>query len=111
MHVRTRKDVKLVKKLDGIVDDTELVNGLVFDKKVMTSSFISAKLLARILELKQRNHVEHCPDILYAVSIKEDMAYMCPRLHSAFTKRRLIRRILKKPIHRIGLQVIEYSGI
>ncbi|GKD59993.1 hypothetical protein Tco_1297502, partial [Tanacetum coccineum] len=42
----------------------------------------------RILELKQKNYEEHCSDILYAVSIKEDMVYLCPKLHSASTKRR-----------------------
>ncbi|GKB41186.1 hypothetical protein Tco_0886128 [Tanacetum coccineum] len=52
---------------------------------------------ARILELKRRNHEEHCSDNLYAVSIKEDTAYLCPKLHSASTKRRSIRRIQMKP--------------
>ncbi|GKA32738.1 hypothetical protein Tco_0719105 [Tanacetum coccineum] len=42
----------------------------------------------RILELKRRNYEEQCSDILYAVSIKEDMAYLCPKLHSTSTKRR-----------------------
>ena len=28
------RDIKIVKKLGGTVDDTELVKGLVFDKKV-----------------------------------------------------------------------------
>ncbi|GJY26773.1 hypothetical protein Tco_0401499 [Tanacetum coccineum] len=32
---------------------------------------------ARILDLKRRNHEEHCSDILYAVSIKEDTSYLC----------------------------------
>ncbi|GJT07573.1 reverse transcriptase domain-containing protein [Tanacetum coccineum] len=49
---------------------------------------------ARILEHRQRNYEEHCSDNLYAVSIKEDMAYLYLKLHSASTKRRLIRRIL-----------------
>ncbi|GJS86463.1 GPCR kinase [Tanacetum coccineum] len=52
---------------------------------------------AHILELKRRNHEEHCSDNLYVVSIKEDTAYPCPKLHSASTKRRSIHRIQMKP--------------
>ncbi|GKB57995.1 putative reverse transcriptase domain-containing protein, partial [Tanacetum coccineum] len=48
---------------------------------------------AHILELKQRNQEEHCYDNLYAVSIKEDTTYPYPKLHSASTKRRSIRRL------------------
>ncbi|GJU28512.1 hypothetical protein Tco_1167133 [Tanacetum coccineum] len=46
----------------------------------------------------------------YAVSIKEDTAYPC--LHSPKTtkERRSIRRIQRRPIHRIGNIVIKYSG-
>nr|GFA23751.1 hypothetical protein [Tanacetum cinerariifolium] len=51
---------------------------------------------ARILELKLRNHEEHCSDNLYAVSIKKDTTYSCPKLHSASTKEISIRRILMK---------------
>ncbi|GJW68184.1 hypothetical protein Tco_0122608, partial [Tanacetum coccineum] len=65
----------------------------------------------RIMELKQRNHEEHCSDNLYAASIKEDMTYPCPKLHSASTKERSIRRIQKNAIRRIQVQVMEYSGI
>ncbi|GJS17423.1 hypothetical protein Tco_0411895 [Tanacetum coccineum] len=35
---------------------------------------------ARILELKRRNHEEHCSDNIYAVSIKDDTTYPCPKL-------------------------------
>ncbi|GJZ76177.1 hypothetical protein Tco_0640642 [Tanacetum coccineum] len=49
---------------------------------------------ARILEHKRINYEEHCSDNLYAVSIKEDMTYLCLKLHSAFTKRRSIRQII-----------------
>ncbi|GJS91324.1 hypothetical protein Tco_0773960 [Tanacetum coccineum] len=66
---------------------------------------------ARILEIKRRNNEEYCSDNPYAVSIKEDTAYPCLKLHSASKKRRLIRRIQMKSIRRIGLQVMEYSGI
>ncbi|GJZ82091.1 hypothetical protein Tco_0647085 [Tanacetum coccineum] len=48
---------------------------------------------ARILEFKRRNYEEHCSDNLYAVSIKEDMTYLCLKLHLGSTKRRPIRRI------------------
>ncbi|GJZ86590.1 hypothetical protein Tco_0658200 [Tanacetum coccineum] len=60
---------------------------------------------------KRRNHEEHCSDNLHAVSIKEDMAYMCPKLHSAPTKEISIRRIQKKPYAVFKVQVMEYSGI
>ncbi|GJY74078.1 RNA-directed DNA polymerase, eukaryota [Tanacetum coccineum] len=66
---------------------------------------------ARILELKRRNHKEHCSDNLYAVSIKEDTVYPCPKLHSSSTKERSIRRIQKKAIRHIQVQVMEYSGM
>ncbi|GJR30554.1 hypothetical protein Tco_1106786 [Tanacetum coccineum] len=66
---------------------------------------------ARILELKRRNHEEHCSDNLYAVSIKEDTAYPCHKLHSASTKERSICRIQKNVIRRIQVQFMEYSGI
>ncbi|GJV99072.1 hypothetical protein Tco_1554324 [Tanacetum coccineum] len=56
---------------------------------------------ARILELKRRNHEEHCSDKLYTVSTKEDTEYPCPKLHSASTKERSIRRIQKNVIRRI----------
>ncbi|GKF42946.1 hypothetical protein Tco_0126288, partial [Tanacetum coccineum] len=48
---------------------------------------------AHILELRQRNHEEHCSDNLYAVFIKEDTAYPCPKLQSASMKRISIHRI------------------
>ncbi|GKC69787.1 hypothetical protein Tco_1115670, partial [Tanacetum coccineum] len=52
---------------------------------------------ARILDIKRRNQKEHYSENLYAVSIKEDTAYLCPKLHSASTKTRSIRRIQMKP--------------
>ncbi|GKF56001.1 hypothetical protein Tco_0166341, partial [Tanacetum coccineum] len=65
----------------------------------------------RILELKQINYKDYCSDIPYVISIKEDMAYPCPELHSASTKERSICYIQKKAIHHIQVQVMEYSGI
>ncbi|GJW35841.1 hypothetical protein Tco_0058761 [Tanacetum coccineum] len=68
---------------------------------------------ARILELKRRNHKEHCSDILYAVSIKEDTTYLCPKLHSASTKRRSIRRIQMKPYAVLDCKswnILEYNN-
>ncbi|GJY54878.1 hypothetical protein Tco_0446542 [Tanacetum coccineum] len=49
-------------------------------------------------------------DYQYAVSIKEDTAYPC--LHSPKTtkERMSIRRILRRPIRRIGYMACEYSG-
>ncbi|GJZ62645.1 hypothetical protein Tco_0618782 [Tanacetum coccineum] len=80
-------------------------------KELIIGERVKVNQKARILELKQRNHEEHCSDNLYVVFIKEDTAYSCPKLHSKSTKRRSIRRIQKKSICRIGLQVMEYSGI
>ncbi|GJX46703.1 hypothetical protein Tco_0271893 [Tanacetum coccineum] len=48
-----------------------------------------------------------------AVSIKEDMAYPCPKLHSASTKRRSIRRIQKKSIPVLDYKswnILEYNN-
>ncbi|GKC39124.1 hypothetical protein Tco_1051508, partial [Tanacetum coccineum] len=57
--------------------------------------------MARILELKRRYFEDYCSDNQYAISIKEDTAYLC--LHSPKTtkKTRSIRRIQRRPIHRI----------
>ncbi|GKA77933.1 hypothetical protein Tco_0784470 [Tanacetum coccineum] len=52
---------------------------------------------ARILELKRRNHEDHCSDNLYIVSIKDDTASLCLTLHSATTKKRSIHHIQMKP--------------
>ncbi|GKF69828.1 hypothetical protein Tco_0202885, partial [Tanacetum coccineum] len=60
--------------------------------------------------LKRRNHEEHCSDILYVVSIKEDMAYLCLGLHSSTTKN-IYTPYPDEAIRRIGLRVMEYSGI
>ncbi|GJX97867.1 reverse transcriptase [Tanacetum coccineum] len=65
--------------------------------KVIIEQRTKVNQKARILELKLRNHEERCSHNLYAVSIKEDTAYPCPKLHSASTKRRSICRIQKKP--------------
>ncbi|GJY54096.1 hypothetical protein Tco_0445760, partial [Tanacetum coccineum] len=46
----------------------------------------------RILELKQRNHKDYYSDNPYVISIKEDTAHLYPKLHSASTKERSIRR-------------------
>ncbi|GJS36733.1 hypothetical protein Tco_0535115 [Tanacetum coccineum] len=68
---------------------------------------------AHILELKQRNHEEHCSNNIYAVSIKEDMAYMCLTIHSATTKKRSICRIQMKPYTVLDCEswnILEYNN-
>nr|GEU69041.1 retrovirus-related Pol polyprotein from transposon TNT 1-94 [Tanacetum cinerariifolium] len=67
-------------------------------------------LKARILELKRRYFEDYCSDIQYAISIKEDTAYLY--LHSPKTTKetRSIRRIKKKAIRRIQVIEGEYSG-
>ncbi|GJX95856.1 hypothetical protein Tco_0351654 [Tanacetum coccineum] len=42
---------------------------------------------ARIWELKRRNHKDYCSENPYVISIKEDTAYLCPKLHTASTKK------------------------
>ncbi|GJV85951.1 hypothetical protein Tco_1525849, partial [Tanacetum coccineum] len=65
---------------------------------------------ARILELKRRNMKKTDSDIQYAVSIKEDTAYLC--LH--FTKDHEGNKIntphQENPIRRIQAMEIKYSG-
>ncbi|GKG14809.1 hypothetical protein Tco_0354409, partial [Tanacetum coccineum] len=65
---------------------------------------------ARILELKRRNMKKTNSNIQYAVSIKEDTAYLC--LH--FTKDHKGNKINKpypeNPIRRIQAMEIKYSG-
>ncbi|GJV60157.1 hypothetical protein Tco_1466257 [Tanacetum coccineum] len=67
------------------------------DDIVIIEQRVKVNKKARILELKRRNHEKHCSDNLYAVSLKEDTPYPCPKLQSASTKRRSIRRIQMKP--------------
>ncbi|GJZ77141.1 hypothetical protein Tco_0641813 [Tanacetum coccineum] len=56
--------------------------GKEIDKVVIMEYLVKISKKARILELKRRHFEDYCSDILYAVSIKEDEAYLC--LH--FTK-------------------------
>ncbi|GKA72715.1 hypothetical protein Tco_0778931 [Tanacetum coccineum] len=64
---------------------------------------------ASIMELNEDILKIYYSEDQYAVSIKEDTAYPC--LHSPKTtkERRSIRRIQRRPIHRIGNIVIKYS--
>ncbi|GJY82669.1 hypothetical protein Tco_0496045 [Tanacetum coccineum] len=64
---------------------------------------------ARILELKRRNHKDHCSDNLYIVSIKDNTASLCLTLHSATTKKRSIHHIQMKPCTDYKLNVLECS--
>ncbi|GKC50147.1 hypothetical protein Tco_1072892, partial [Tanacetum coccineum] len=67
--------------LDNILEHwRETLEGIVIEQRVNVNQ------KARILELKRRNYEEHYSDIIYAISIKEDTAYMCLRHHSATTK-------------------------
>ncbi|GKA48615.1 hypothetical protein Tco_0741573 [Tanacetum coccineum] len=54
--------------------------------RVIIEQRVKVNQKARILELKQRNHKDDRSDNLYAISIKEDTAYLCHELHSASTK-------------------------
>ncbi|GKB39829.1 hypothetical protein Tco_0884771 [Tanacetum coccineum] len=56
---------------------------------------------ARILERKRRYFEDYCSDDQYAVSIKEDTAYVC--LHSSKTTKTTRSNTLYpgRPIHRI----------
>ncbi|GJR85857.1 hypothetical protein Tco_0209868 [Tanacetum coccineum] len=55
-------------------------------RKTIIEQRVKVNQKAHILELKRRNHKDYCSDNLYAVSIKEDMMYLFPELHSASTK-------------------------
>ncbi|GJY67013.1 hypothetical protein Tco_0469251 [Tanacetum coccineum] len=72
-------------------------DGMITIVEVIIEQRVKVNQKARILKLKQRNHEEHCSDILYAISIKEDTAYPCPELHSTSMKERSIRLIQMKP--------------
>ncbi|GJV11001.1 hypothetical protein Tco_1352542 [Tanacetum coccineum] len=73
-------------EIDKLADEYEL--GI-----VIIEQRVKVDQKASILELKRRNYEEHCSDNLNAVSIKEDTAYLCLKLHSGSMKRRPIRRI------------------
>ncbi|GJR80689.1 hypothetical protein Tco_0151474 [Tanacetum coccineum] len=63
----------------------DLDSGLLVYKKplsIIIEYLVKISKKARILELKMKKYEDYCSDILYAVSIKEDTAYLC--LH--FTK-------------------------
>ncbi|GJS58028.1 hypothetical protein Tco_0652812 [Tanacetum coccineum] len=51
-------------------------NGLFTIHNVIIEQRVKVNQKARILELKRRNHEEHCSNNLYAISIKEDTAYL-----------------------------------
>ncbi|GJY96053.1 retrovirus-related pol polyprotein from transposon TNT 1-94 [Tanacetum coccineum] len=53
-------------------------------------------LLACILELKRRYFEDYCSDIQYAVSIKEDTAYLCLQSPKTTKETRPIRRIQER---------------
>ncbi|GJZ31205.1 hypothetical protein Tco_0576252 [Tanacetum coccineum] len=65
--------------------------------RIIIEQRVKVNQKARILELKRRNHKDYCSVILYAISIKEDIGYLCPELHSASMMERSIRRIHMKP--------------
>ncbi|GJW56986.1 hypothetical protein Tco_0103717 [Tanacetum coccineum] len=46
-------------------------------KKVIMEYLVKINQKARILELKRRHFEDYYSDIQYAVSIKEDKAYLC----------------------------------
>ncbi|GJR34460.1 uncharacterized mitochondrial protein-like protein [Tanacetum coccineum] len=57
-----------------------------YSSKVIIEQRVKVNQKAHILDLKQRNHEDYCSDNLYTVSIKEDMTYLCLKLHSASMK-------------------------
>nr|GEX08838.1 RNA-directed DNA polymerase, eukaryota [Tanacetum cinerariifolium] len=65
---------------------------------------------ARILELKQRYFEDYCSEIQYAISIKEDTAYLCLNLTKDHEGTSSIRHIQKNSIRRIEDIKCEYSG-
>ncbi|GJX16686.1 ribonuclease H domain-containing protein [Tanacetum coccineum] len=77
---------------------------------IIIEYFVKINKKARILELKRKKYEEYCFDILYAVSIKEDTAYMCLHFIRNHEEQRPIRRIQKTSIRRIQDIVIKYSG-
>ncbi|GJR18544.1 hypothetical protein Tco_0967071 [Tanacetum coccineum] len=96
-HVGDEREVEALRSFNW--PPRILMNGGVEAKREDTSTLIIKQRVkvnqkARILELKRRNHEEHCSDNLYAVSIMEDTAYPCPKHHSASTKRRSIPNLL-----------------
>ncbi|GJV26534.1 hypothetical protein Tco_1379229 [Tanacetum coccineum] len=67
---------------------------------------------ACIFEHKRRNHEEHYSDNLYAVSIKEDTAYPCPKLHSTSMKERSRRRLhTEEEMQTEGFKAYQKAGL
>ncbi|GKA39649.1 hypothetical protein Tco_0732200 [Tanacetum coccineum] len=64
---------------------------------------------ASIMELNEDILKIYYSEDQYAVSIKEDTAYPCMHSPKTTKERRSIRRIQRRPIHRIGNIVIKYS--
>ncbi|GJV76728.1 hypothetical protein Tco_1508312 [Tanacetum coccineum] len=46
-------------------------------ERVIIEYLVKISKKARILELKMKKYEDYCSDILYAVSLKEDTAYLC----------------------------------
>ncbi|GJR93195.1 hypothetical protein Tco_0265369 [Tanacetum coccineum] len=106
-------DLKLDTDNDDDKIDIKQSSGDIFiepshDVIVIVEQRVKVNQKARILELKRRNHEEHGSDNLYAISIKEDIVYPCPKLHAASTKERSIRPNLLQEMDDLGINMEEY---
>ncbi|GJW63532.1 hypothetical protein Tco_0115416 [Tanacetum coccineum] len=82
---------------------------MIFDRLLIIEQRVETNQKTRILELKRRNYEEHCSDILYAVSIKEDTVYPCLELHSASTKEKIYTPYPDEVIRRIQCEEDEVT--
>ncbi|GJV76729.1 hypothetical protein Tco_1508313 [Tanacetum coccineum] len=57
--------------MEGMIDDDDESHN-----KVIMEYLVKISKKARILELKMKKYEDYCSDIIYAVSIKEDTAYL-----------------------------------
>ncbi|GJS95134.1 hypothetical protein Tco_0802102 [Tanacetum coccineum] len=80
------------------------------DEVVILEYLVKIRKKARILELKRRHLKIIVADIQYALSIKEDTAYLCTSLKTT-NDHEQNGRIQRRPIHRIQVMEIKYSEI
>ncbi|GKE13182.1 hypothetical protein Tco_1416733, partial [Tanacetum coccineum] len=76
----------------------------------ITEYLVKISKKARILELKRRNMKKTNSDIQYAVSIKEDTAYLCLHFTKDHEGNKINTPYPENPIRRIQAMEIKYSG-
>ncbi|GJY89846.1 putative reverse transcriptase domain-containing protein [Tanacetum coccineum] len=85
----------IMKELTRLVEE-RILNVDYDNQATLWNKWVPKKQKARILELKQRHFEDYYSDNQYAVSIKEDTAYLCLHSPKTIKETSLIRRIQER---------------